>query len=608
MNTKRVASAKITAGMSHLTSQFVKRGSAILIIFTLLLLITNKNTAVLAVPDAQATQAATSSATPPPPVITNPDLCAPALTRGAAKSVPVASAGNTDLATAEPDNSPKLPAPAIVSSQGCTLASTLKGVGNSKGRGLAVLVLNLDKQQVCYALHITGLKEPVTAVHVHRNSGQVALLLPAPTQGTSEGCMPANRGLMQDMLDNPTNFFVNVHNAEYATGAVQGGLRGAVLLRGAEEVPPADPNGWGAASFILDLEQGKVCYEVQVANIGLPGTADHIHLGKAGATGPTAINLIAPDNTGHASGCADVDADTIKSILDDPTSYYINVHNADFPKSALRGQFPKVRNLALCAPALTRGTVKAIPPAAVGTAEPDKTAKRPAPPLVNTQGGCTLAATLVAAGKVKGGGAAALEFDLDKQQVCYAIQVSGLKTPITAAHVRRNNGQSVLTLNTPTDGASDGCLDVDRSLMQALLDSPANFRVDVSNADFPNGAAQGKLRGAILLRGSEEVPPADPNGWGTASFVFDAEQGKVCYEVQVANITLPGTANHIHLGKAGATGPTAVNLIPPDITGHASGCADVDVDTIQSILDDPTGYYINVHNADFPKSALRGQF
>lgn len=110
------------------------------------------------------------------------------------------------------------------------------------------------------------------------------------------------------------------------------------------------------------------------------------------------------------------------------------------------------------------------------------------------------------------------------------------------------------------------------------------------------------------LTGAEEVPPADPDGSGTASLTLNQGHGEVCWEITVADITLPATGAHIHEAPFGVNGGIVVFLSPPDETGFASGCTSgVDADLIKAIRQNPAGYYVNVHNADYPGGAVRGQ-
>jgi hypothetical protein len=125
--------------------------------------------------------------------------------------------------------------------------------------------------------------------------------------------------------------------AASVTTAAAGGRPMVVPMTGAEEAPgPGDPDGSGTAWFWFNPGQGTVCYVLEVANIE-PAAAAHIHIAPAGSPGPVVIPLAAP-TSGTSSGCAEADRELLVAILVDPAAYYVNVHNADFPGGAVRGQ------------------------------------------------------------------------------------------------------------------------------------------------------------------------------------------------------------------------------------------------------------------------------
>lgn len=122
--------------------------------------------------------------------------------------------------------------------------------------------------------------------------------------------------------------------------AADGGRRFSITLTGAEEVPPADPDGSGTAIITLNHGQGQVCWELTASNIA-PATAAHIHVAPVGVNGPVVVPL-SPPTSGSSSGCVDgVNQDLIKAIIQNPEAYYVNVHNAEFPGGAIRGQLSK---------------------------------------------------------------------------------------------------------------------------------------------------------------------------------------------------------------------------------------------------------------------------
>ncbi len=105
-----------------------------------------------------------------------------------------------------------------------------------------------------------------------------------------------------------------------------------------------DPNGRGEAYvFGIDGDLNTLCYVLTVDKIE-PATAAHIHEGAEGENGPVVVNLAAPAD-GNAADCLTegeagkfVGGQTVADILANPEDYYVNVHNAEFPGGAVRGQ------------------------------------------------------------------------------------------------------------------------------------------------------------------------------------------------------------------------------------------------------------------------------
>lgn len=118
------------------------------------------------------------------------------------------------------------------------------------------------------------------------------------------------------------------------------------------------------------------------------------------------------------------------------------------------------------------------------------------------------------------------------------------------------------------------------------------------------GATSSKVERSVVMRGAVEVPPGDPDGSGQAVIELDAEEGKVCWSLSTEGIEPPSVA-HIHRGPRGEAGPPVVTWALDGPTGE--GCVEADRSLIRDIVDNPRGYYVNVHNEEHPDGALRGQ-
>jgi hypothetical protein len=103
------------------------------------------------------------------------------------------------------------------------------GQGDPDGSGTATITLRPEQGEVCFDLTVSNI-EPATAAHIHEGAEGVAgpvvvPLDPPPTDGSSSGCVSGvDRALIQNILQHPDQYYVNVHNEEFPDGAVRGQL------------------------------------------------------------------------------------------------------------------------------------------------------------------------------------------------------------------------------------------------------------------------------------------------------------------------------------------------------------------------------------------------
>ena len=111
---------------------------------------------------------------------------------------------------------------------------------------------------------------------------------------------------------------------------------------------------------------------------------------------------------------------------------------------------------------------------------------------------------------------------------------------------------------------------------------------------------------AALMSGANETPVlGDPDGFGVTRVTLSNSNTRLCYQIYVRNIA-PATLAHIHRGAAGVPGPVVVNFTPPTF-GVSQGCTSIAQSLGDEIEANPELFYSNVHNAQFPGGAVRGQ-
>ena len=139
-------------------------------------------------------------------------------------------------------------------------------------------------------------------------------------------------------------FAVAVATALTTTGllAPPAGAAGALTAKmsGRQEVPKrGDRNGSGSAVIRLNASRRRVCFNLTMKRID-GSAAAHIHRGRRGTAGDVVVALFGTSsNARNRKGCVrNVDAQVIRQIRRSPSAFYVNVHNADFPGGAIRGQ------------------------------------------------------------------------------------------------------------------------------------------------------------------------------------------------------------------------------------------------------------------------------
>jgi hypothetical protein len=99
------------------------------------------------------------------------------------------------------------------------------------GTGTATITIDRNARTVCYAITTQNVALPLLAAHIHEapagEAGPVVVpLFTSPVNSAStSGCVTdVNKNLLKDILRNPEEYYVNVHNAPFPNGAVRGQL------------------------------------------------------------------------------------------------------------------------------------------------------------------------------------------------------------------------------------------------------------------------------------------------------------------------------------------------------------------------------------------------
>lgn len=104
------------------------------------------------------------------------------------------------------------------------------GPGDPAGSGSFTggIVLNEASGELCYVLEVADLSSEVTAAHIHRGAedeaGDIHVELTPPIGGPVDECITLNATELVPLMDDPSQFYVNVHSQGHPDGAVRGQL------------------------------------------------------------------------------------------------------------------------------------------------------------------------------------------------------------------------------------------------------------------------------------------------------------------------------------------------------------------------------------------------
>ena len=125
-------------------------------------------------------------------------------------------------------------AAAPVLAGGRPFTTTLSGpsevpAGDPDATGTATVWVNPGTGTVCYSWSVSNAATPIAAAHIHHAVAGVAgpVVVPLPPTGPSSGsgCVTGvERSLALDIIQNPWDYYVNTHNAEFPTGVARGQL------------------------------------------------------------------------------------------------------------------------------------------------------------------------------------------------------------------------------------------------------------------------------------------------------------------------------------------------------------------------------------------------
>jgi hypothetical protein len=273
-------------------------------------------------------------------------------------------------------------------------------------RGTAVELLRIKGNQVTFEITWQNLGAP-TAARIHAGAAgmtgtAVIPMVTAPMSDTLTAVAGSvtvnNAGLLGRLAGNPSQYYLDMGNAKYPSGAVRGQFRriAPVDFQRIMHVGPFAALNTGdndaRATAFLGFGATSINYAVSWTGLNSP-TSFTINQGSVDMNGGRIATLflaphgLVPAINAVAGAVLNVPAKTIAAMKAEPAMFYTNLTTAKFPLGAVRGQLFMVPPSATTMPAPTTTMPMTTAPMKPTTTAPMKptTTTRPTMPTQPTQ-------------------------------------------------------------------------------------------------------------------------------------------------------------------------------------------------------------------------------
>ena len=515
------------------------------------------------------------------------------------------------------------------------------------GDGTATGSAHLFGRELCYAILVDGLAPAGDGAHIHvappgQNGPVLATLATPDASGFAAGCLedrdvdgaalrratgrslPATVGTLVDQINQaPAAFYVNVHDAAFADGALRGqlvppsglvaALTGRDVVDDANHTRTTDPAPGAATVRLFVPSDTRVCADVTVDRaLGSPVTGLAIHTGSVLATGPSVVDLglATGRTTFSAYRCADgLDTQLVAALLTAPSNHYLSLTTAAHPDGALRAQLAPTVDLRLFGTAENTDdpTTDGAQSPTFGAGDPDGSG----------------AASLIIGDRDANDGQIEVCLDLATAQVDGTLAGDATDGPIQIRAGRVDENGPVL-LGFPSASGDPGEVHVctsaptdDPGVQEILATDPAALYLQVVTDRYADpGAVRGQLAGDRYagLSGVAEIGSSGAASAGNLTAVgftqvdLGADPATMCAWTTVSGLDSQTTGAHIHRGYAGTNGPPLATLFSgaPDLPVFRC-VTDASADTVDTVRSTPASLYVNVHSDAFADGAVRGQ-